>query len=387
MITATFGSRRCLSLVSHERSKLIHVKVLHYPRDPNPYGSLLNEALEAEGVKTGYLENLFRSATLNLFALPFRPLWMRHDTDVVHIHWLFYFAPRWVRGRVVRRGMRMWLGFWLWSLHRADIKIAWTAHNFLPHNPIFDDDRLARRLLVRYSNIVIAFDKSTARRIEEEFGGRNVHVILPAAGSPMRVSRETARLSLGLTPDEKLIVLLGTIARYKGIDQALRVLIEWAEHNQAMAQHVRVVVAGVLSDSTTRTEIQELVMDLRTRNVDVQTHFHRISDEDLDKYYAAADATLHLFRSITNSSSLAHALAAGTPVILNSFASLDHFKCDATLVVSNHAEAVEALTKVLSWSEVERTSARAAALEWASTRTWRVVGQETAALYREALRS
>ncbi|MCX6508555.1 MAG: glycosyltransferase [Actinobacteria bacterium] len=363
------------------------MKVLHYPRDRNPYGDRLNEALEAEGVKTGYLEKLFPSATLDLFVLPFRSLLMRSDIDVVHIHWLFYFAPLWIRGRVTRRLMRMWLGFWLWSLRRAGVKIAWTAHNFLPHQPIFDDDRAARRLLVRYSDIVIAFDRSTARRIEDEFGGESVHVVLPAAESPTRFNRETARLSLGLTPDEHLIVLLGTIAPYKGTDQAFRVLIEWADHNPEKAQRVRVVVAGALSDPTTRIEIQQLVTDLRTKHVAVETYFDRISDEELDKYYAAADATFLLFRNITNSSSLANALAAGTPVIVNSFPSLEHFKSDATLVVSNHAEAVEALIKVLSWSEAERTAARAAALEWASTRTWRAVGQETAALYREALRS
>jgi len=367
--------------------KIVAMKVLHFPRDRNPYGNRLNDALATEGVDAGYLENLFSSSTLNILVLPFRSLRMYKNVEVLHIHWLFPFALHWAQGSSLRYLMRMWCGVWLWSLRRMGIKIVWTAHNFLPHNAIFDDDRAARQMLVRNADIVIAFDQTTARLIEQEFQARHVDVILPAAEPQPGVDYQTARSRLAIQPHEQLIVLLGIMAPYKGTDQALRVITEWADLHPSEVNRLKVVVAGVPSDVHTRTQIEELVLHLRSKKVDVETRFERISDEEIDTYYSAADVTLLLFRMITNSSSLSHALASGTPVIVNSFASLEGFASAATLVVHNQAEALDALDKVLSWTTDERGHARAAAREWASLRTWKTVGEQTAALYQGVVTS
>ena len=134
------------------------MRILALPRDPNPYQELLYVPMRRAGAEVRYAGELTRSRTINQISLPLELLVRRcSGFSILHVHWLFGF--RFAGGHrfpVLLRASRMWLVFVLAVARAVGYRIVWTAHNVLPHGPIFDDDIAARRALVRSSDLVIA---------------------------------------------------------------------------------------------------------------------------------------------------------------------------------------------------------------------------------------
>ena len=142
------------------------MKMLVLPRDPNPYQGLLYGALGRLGVRIRYLGELTPSHTVNLLLLPAELAWHRMaGTRVVHLHWVFPFTlPGARRFPVLRRLGQAWFLLWLRACRALGLRLVWTAHNVLPHAPVFADDVAARRALVRASDLVLAHSAGGAGR-------------------------------------------------------------------------------------------------------------------------------------------------------------------------------------------------------------------------------
>lgn len=361
------------------------MRVLHFPRDRDPYGDFLNSALAKHGVESSYLELTNRSATLNILGLPFRSLFFRGSVDVVHIHWTFPFRLSWVRSVWARRALRLWFTLWLISLRLARVKIVWTAHNFLPHNPVFDNDLLARQTLVRFASAVIAFDDFTARRISQEFGETNIYVVPPAIEPLSTIDYLTARNHLGIEEGQFVAAVLGTVAPYKGVGASLRVVQRWAQMNPKEAPRVKVVIAGLPTSTEVRAEVMEIAYSLQGTGITVELKLERISDELMAMYYSAADVAFFLFRAVTNSSSLLCAMAAGTPVIVSQHPSLHYLKSASYFEVSDESQAREAFEQIFALPPEGKSLSRLAALKWAEPKNWDSVGSHVKELYLSIL--
>ncbi len=145
------------------------MKILAFPRDRNPYQRLLYSEMEQLGVEVTYLGQLTPSSTLNLLLLPAELAARRAaGARLVHLHWVFGFnLPGGRQFTAVRRLGQAWFGLWLRVTKRLGLRLVWTAHNVLPHTPVFADDAAARRALVRHCDVVLAHSPAALDGLRE----------------------------------------------------------------------------------------------------------------------------------------------------------------------------------------------------------------------------
>ena len=138
------------------------MRIMVLPRDPNPYQELLYGEMRRLGVQVIYIGELTPSQTLNLLLLPLEIAARRiAGARLMHLHWVFAFAlPGARRFPVMRRMAQVWFLVWLRVCRMLGMHLVWTAHNVLPHEPVFADDVSARRALVEASDLVLAHSQS-----------------------------------------------------------------------------------------------------------------------------------------------------------------------------------------------------------------------------------
>lgn len=286
-------------------------RVLSYPRDPNPYQEHLHRALADEGVQATYLPERWPSATLNLAALPAELAWARlRGATTLHLHWVFRFRPGWA-GRLPGgpRLMHRWFRFTMLSWPRLlGYRLVWTAHNHLPHNPVFDDDVAARRALCARADRVIVHSESAGQALVDEFGLDPAKLtripIAPVALDPAGRPRHEVRAGLGLTDDDLLVGMVGRIEGYKGALELLRA------HTDA-GSPAGLLIAGTCPDPQLRRQVQEAAGGPR-HTLDLR----HLSDAEFAGYVRALDLAVMPFTRITTSASVLSALVAGVPVAL-----------------------------------------------------------------------
>jgi glycosyltransferase involved in cell wall biosynthesis len=294
------------------------VRVLVTPKDENPYQSLLYEQVTAAGAEVRYLEGPTRSQTFNVLVAPLMLARYRlSGYRILHIHWVFQFSLPWARrAAMARRVMQGWFWFYLWSADTLGYRVVWTAHDLLPHDQVFLDDREARRYLIHRADAVVALSPAGAEDLVE-LGATGVQVIpFGSYVEPYRtmLSSPAARNELGLSADDVVVLLIGKIERYKGADLLLE-----AVARLPLSSPVRVVVAGACTDAAYRATLFELASRAGARAI---VRLERIPDEEMGTYLEAADFAAFPFRRVTNSSSVLLAQSFGLPVLIPNLKSL-----------------------------------------------------------------
>jgi glycosyltransferase involved in cell wall biosynthesis len=218
------------------------MKILALPRDPNPYQALLYSEMERLGASVRYLGELTPSRTLNLLLLPFETIAGRiTGAQVVHLHWVFYFAlPGSRRFPVLRQVVEWWFTLWLGVVHRCGMRLAWTAHNVLPHAQVFADDVAARRSLVEHSDVVFVHSHATLGALTEL--GAKPRRSLAIRHGPMGSGPVSLRAP-GTSGLRRQFLFFGNVTEYKGIDELLEAYAELpAEANSQLT------IAGQCND-------------------------------------------------------------------------------------------------------------------------------------------
>jgi glycosyltransferase involved in cell wall biosynthesis len=228
----------------------------------------------------------------------------------LHIHWLFNF--RFVgsdRFQLLALLSRIWLSVVLRTAKLLGYQIVWTAHNVLPHSPIFDDDAAARRLLVRQSSLVIAHGQNALDGLASLGATAARSVIIPPGSYDLPVFGQLPEMANG----SRTVLYFGQIASYKGVEDLLTTL---TEANLGLG----VVVAGACSDPTLRARIEEAAVQLGSR---ATLLLRFIEEDELGELFANSHAVVLPFRDITTSSSVLLAMASGRPVIVPGLPAFD----------------------------------------------------------------
>ena len=360
--------------------------VLHFPFDPGPYQEPLNRELGAIGVRSGVLRGVTPFQSLNVALLPVSLLAARlRGARVWHLHWTWGFLPGARVPRIVRRACRAWFGALLRVARRLGLRIVWTAHNVLPHQPVFDDDVAARRTLLAAVDAVVVHHPGTAVELTRRFGPMPTVTVAPQGPSPLPPlpDRAAARAALDIAADQTALVFTGRIVPYKGLPELFEAI---ARLPMDVRARIALRIAGEASPASQRAELEAAAA--RIPGLDLRCTWGRISDEAYATHLAAADVAVFPFRAITNSGSVITALSAGTPVLVAGHPTLAGLPAPATLAY-DPAGGIEALTAalqaVLDRDAATWTAVRASAADYAARSTWAASASAHRALYARLL--
>lgn len=271
------------------------VRVLAWPRWlGNPYLPQLLAAMRRAGL------DAWAGASLHLSAARLR------RGDWLHLHWPGgAIIHPW---RPVYAARAAALRLQLAHLRRRGVRVAWTAHNLLPHDDRHPDlGRAARRdLLARVDHVFLHF--AAARdALADAFGYAGpttvVHHPHYLADYPAPPSPTAARDALGLPTAGFVALNFGALRPYKGLGDVIRAFRRMAGPDD------RLVLAG-LPDGDISADLKLAADDPR-----VVVHARRIADADVPRYYAAADVAIVAHRAFFTSGSALLALSMGCPLV------------------------------------------------------------------------
>lgn len=191
-------------------------------------------------------------------------------------------------------------------------RVVWTVHNVMPHECAYPEveAELRQGIADRADRIHVMCAATTEAARDYELPEERVEVI--AHGSymdvyPDIVSQEVARSELGLPHDATVVLCLGQIRPYKGID---RLLAAFAEARVAEPS-LHLVVAGAPG----RFEgVQALLEQIRAQP-GVTGIFEEVPDEELQVPLRAADVVVLPHEKVLNSGAALLALTFGRPII------------------------------------------------------------------------
>lgn len=352
------------------------MRLLVFPRDPNPYQSLLYGEMQYLGAQVTYIGDLTPSHTINLLLLPLEVAGRRiAGTRLIHLHWVFGFAfPGARRYPVVRWIAQAWFVLWLRMCRMLGMHLIWTAHNVLPHEPVFADDKYARRALVEACDLVLAHSESALTELAA-FGAeaRRSAVIQhgPIAHGPgAPVPSSASPTSPGVRDGIRRFLFFGRIQEYKGVDDLLAAFLALPDDVSA-----HLTVAGQCDDPALGSRLRMLA---RRAGARIALHLERVPEEEVARLLAAADVIVLPFRRITTSGSAMLALSHGRPLIVPDLAGMASLPSEAVERYSGEIRSLTAALERLARSDDRTLGAMsAAANRYATSVTWREIAEAT----------
>jgi glycosyltransferase involved in cell wall biosynthesis len=345
------------------------MRVLVLPRDANPYQSLLYDEMQALGAQVTYLGELTRSHTLNLVFLPLEVVFRRlAGARLVHLHWVFAFSlPGARRFPVVRRAAYVWFLVWLWTCRIVGMRLVWTAHNVLPHGPVFADDVSARRALVGACDLVLAHSSSTLAELAAL--GAVVRRSAVIRHGPFAPTMPAASLrSVGTGGGPHRFLFFGRIKEYKGVDDLLAAFTAMPAD---VAAHL--TIAGQCDDPALASRLGVLA-----RKGGLTVRLERVPEEAVTELLAAADVVVLPFRQVTTSGSAMLALAHGRPLIVPDLPGLDELPESAVLRYDGSVPGLVTALIRMAVADAEALAAMsAAARSYAYRTTWHEIAEVT----------
>jgi O-antigen/teichoic acid export membrane protein/glycosyltransferase involved in cell wall biosynthesis len=347
-------------------------KIAVIPRDRNPYQESLYGPMRAAGFEVRYAAELTGSRTLNLLLLPLEIIWLRlRGFRILHVHWVFGFRLPWRPGsRRVGRLSRWWFGLVLHCASLVGLRVVWTAHNRLPHAPVFDNDVIGRRSLVRHSALVIAHTPYALSELAE-FGPTRTTIIPHGPSGPEQL-RTLAPPAAG---PARRVLFLGRIWPYKGIDELLAAM-------RMVTADLRLVIAGSCANDDLRRTIEAAAAgDPR-----IELRLEHVPDADLPILFSDADALVYPFRAITTSGSLLLGMSSARAAIVPALPALSDLPADALISYAPGPEGLAAaLTRVTTMPSTELARKGLAARAAAEPATWPELAERTLTAFDEVL--
>ena len=359
--------------------------ILHYPFDPGPYQAPLNAALAAVRVRSAVLRGPTPLQSLNLAILPLTLAFARlRGTRIWHLHWTWGFLPGIALPQLGRRLCRAWFGAVLRFARMLGLRVVWTAHNVLPHKPVFDDDTAARRTLLAAADALVAHDESTANELAQGFGGVPETTIVRQGPPPLPPlpPRDVARARLGIDSSHFVLLAFGRVSPYKGLDTLISAV---GRLSATSRERLAVRIVGQPDPVTIGPELEAAAagIDRIAWTFDLRT----FSDARLADELAAADLAIFPFRSIANSGSLVTALSVGLPALVADHPSLKGYEGGAVSRYGPPEDAsalAEVLEELLSRSSAKQADTRASARD--AIGDWAITAKAHRDLYARLLR-
>ena len=287
------------------------LEVLVFPRDANPYQSRLYDALDRIGVRSRYVGELGPSHSLNLLLLPVELLLGRiRGTRILHLHWVFGFE---FTGSYKRARLKwvsyLWYLVVLGSARALGIRIVWTLHNVLPHQPVFPDDVRARRRLLGAASLVIAHSPQALAELRQVVGEPRRAVVL---AHPRFHEREAPGPRGAAT---RRVLLFGRIAAYKGVEETID-----AFDQVAGSTSLELTIAGECHDPHLRERLGVLAASHAGR---VRVRLEHVPEHELSALFADHDVQWLPYRRAATSGAAIMGAEMGLPLAISALPAFD----------------------------------------------------------------
>lgn len=338
----------------------------------NPYLSCLWGAVQRQGVTVQPYEP--RRPLAELKADPRRG-------DILHLHWIQGFC-KYDPARPLA-SWRLLLGSLrnLRYLQSQGVSIVWTVHNSRSHDAAFPwPEELFRWALAHLCDEVLVMSEYGRQELGKKYGRwQRVHCVPHGhyiGAYPHTLSREEARSRLGLQPQQRVLLHLGHIKPYKGVDELLRCF-RAIEDPEAV-----LVIAGACDEALGEAIAAQAAADSRVR-----LHLDFVADAAVQVYLAAADWVVLPYRRILNSGSALLALSFGRPVVVPQRGALPELITDGEqgLCYGPDADLTLALGRALATPRDRWQRYCEQALEQAQRYDWEPIGAQLCDIYRQAI--
>ena len=269
---------------------------------------------------------------------------------------------------------------WLREAKSKGVKLVWTVHNLRPHeryHPYLEP--FFYRPYVKLLDGWIALSQTAADEAAAKFPRLKdlPSFVIPRGhyrdSHQVHVSKRAARERLGVAQEAEVLLHFGQIRKYKNVPHLVRTFRELDGEN------VQLLVVGNPRTPRLRREIEEAAQgDSR-----VHLHLRFIPDEDLQRYFAAADVAVLPYKDILHSGSALMALSLDTPILVPDMGAMEELqrKVGGAWVRRYGGELSAAeLRESLAWArEVADQQPNLDALAWEE------VGKATWAAFHEVL--
>lgn len=219
-------------------------------------------------------------------------------------YWMPFFAPAYgVIARVAKRRAK--------RRGHTPPRIVFITDNVVPHEMRPGDLQLTRFAFRAVDHFIVHSDAVERELLQVEPNAKHTklpHGIFEIFGEPL--TRSDARRTLGLPQDAPVILFFGYIRKYKGLDILLRALPIVLKR----MPDLRAVVAGEFYGN--EAEHHSLIASLGIPQENLLLATDYIPNDEVGKYFAAANVVVLPYRSATQSGIVPIAYQFDRPVIV-----------------------------------------------------------------------
>lgn len=264
--------------------------------------------------------------------------------------------------------------------------VVYTAHNVLPHER-HAGQAMAWSRLYRSAGALIVHGQVARRRLRALLGASGPPVeVIPMPADPVTepVDRAAARLRLGIVPEQPLVVFLGHVRPYKGLDLLLQA---WPMVRERLPT-ARLMVRGAVAGGPRALASWKRRVDAAGGPAAVDLQAGYLPRAARDAVFAAADLVALPYRDIDMSAVLAAARGRGRAVVATAVGGLpEALAAGGGLLVPSLdtaalAAGIAGLLLDAAWRRRLEAEALAAAAAW----TWDDAARATAAVYARMAR-
>ncbi len=298
---------------------------------------------------------------------------------IIHFQWLdrFFFTDRILLPVIARlRGHKVIL-----TVHNVNAGQRDKKDSFY--------NRFTLHMLYNLCNHLIVHTVKSKNELVEEFNVKPGKISVIKHGmnnmvSTKGFSQEVSRTDLEIGHSKKVILFFGNIDFYKGLD----ILIESLNYLSAnLKEEINLLIAGNSKSKDYLRLIKEQIENSALKK-QIIAHIQFIQDQDIEKYFMAADCIILPYREIYQSGVLFLAYNFGLPALATKVGNFENdiipgktgFLIREIEVISM-AECISAYFKSPLYLNltVNRNNIR----EWAYSQfSWELIGQETYNLYQ-----
>ena len=271
----------------------------------NPYQSLLYQsAMRRHEILAAPIETALRA----------RQQAQEVEEMIFHLHWTSFIFQGVENRAMARVQVRRFLKD-LTRFKQLGGRIIWTIHNTVSHDTPFAELEigLSKRIVeladvLHFHNVTSIADVAAVFEVPDEKIriSRHGHY-LGVYGD--HITRAAARQSLGIAPQEDVILFAGQVRPYKGVGGLLHSFRQILANNP----QARLVIAGALHDDIFARLEPALSAAERDRVLLVDRF---LDDSELQVFFRAADVAVFPYRNILTSGSLLLSLSFGVPAVI-----------------------------------------------------------------------